>query len=290
MLTSFRLKHLLTSAILLFYTLGANAAESDKPPFFKLEYQRKTAWMLGSVHVGKADFYPMPKVIEKAFKQSKSIAVEADIANADVMSLIRKYGLNQTQLSAEQQASWQSYCAPRQAFCQSITGLAPWMQAMQITMTHFNAVGLSPEYGVDSHFLARRAGKTVYELESVEQQFAMLAGFSDEVQWLMLEEAIKEQPEDASELVQVWRDGDHKTLTEIMEGDMTKPEQKDFVEQLLWQRNRDMANTSLALLQNNSTQGPLFIIIGAGHLVGQHTIPGLLADKGVKVTQILPAP
>ncbi|MCL1038442.1 TraB/GumN family protein [Shewanella submarina] len=287
MITGFRFKHLLTSALLLFYAASSVASETDKPPFFKLEYQGQTAWLLGSIHIGKADFFPMPKQVEQAFDDSRALVVEADVTKADMMPLLRKYGLKRNEFNDEQKALMADYCQTRQAVCQSIAGLAPWVQAMQLTLAQFMELGLQPEHGVDSHFLARLGDKSILELESVEQQFAMLSSFSDDVQWLMLEEAIKQQPDDIMELIQAWRDGDNQALAAIMEGDLSQPEQKAFMEILLWERNRTMADTTATMLADKEIKGPLFIIIGAGHLVGQQTIPELLAEKGVKVTKLL---
>ncbi|MGI2260412.1 TraB/GumN family protein [Shewanella sp. GXUN23E] len=265
----------------------AQAATTDRPPFFKLEYQGQTAWLLGSVHVGKADFYPLPDLVENAFAQSASLVVEADTSKADLLPLIRQYGLIRQPLSLSQQQQMADYCAHKQAFCQSIAGLAPWLQASQIAMGQFQTLGLDPGAGVDGYFVGRMANKKLYELEGVEQQFAMLASFNSDIQWLMLKEAIQGTPMDANALIDAWRNGDNARLAELMEGDLQQPHQREFIQKLLWDRNHSMAETLLQMMQNHRIEAPLFIIVGAGHLVGAQNIPGLLAGKNIKVTKLL---
>ncbi|MCF1427776.1 MAG: TraB/GumN family protein [Shewanella sp.] len=272
---------------LLLLSLGTWAAPTVRPPFFKLEYQGQTAWLLGSVHVGKADFYPLPDVIDKAFRQSGSLVVEADTGKTDLLPLVRQYGLKQHPLSNSQQQQLADYCAHKQAFCQSIAGLAPWLQASQIAMEQFQALGLAPQAGVDEHFLSRRADKNLYELEGVEQQFAMLASFNSDIQWLMLEEAIEGTPQDAKALIDAWLSGNNVQLAKLMEGDLQQPHQQEFIQKLLWDRNHSMADTVQQLMQDKQIKQPLFIIIGAGHLVGRQSIPALLAEKSVIVTKLL---
>ena len=286
-MTFFRSKRRWLLLPLLLLSLGTRAAPTDRPPFFKLEYQGQTTWLLGSVHVGKADFYPLPDVIEKAFRQSGSLVVEADTGKADLLPLVRQYGLKQHPLSNSQQQQLADYCVHKPAFCQSISGLAPWLQASQIAMEQFQALGLDPEAGVDKHFLSRRADKNLYELEGVEQQFAMLASFNSDIQWLMLEEAIEGTPQDANALIDAWRSGNNVQLAKLMEGDLQQPHQREFIQKLLWERNHSMADTVQQLMQDKQIKQPLFIIIGAGHLVGRQSIPALLAEKSVIVTKLL---
>jgi uncharacterized protein YbaP (TraB family) len=63
----------LLGALALVLSNVAIAAPSITPLFFQVDYQGKTAWVLGSFHVGKADFYPLPTQIDQAFKQTCKI-------------------------------------------------------------------------------------------------------------------------------------------------------------------------------------------------------------------------
>lgn len=55
-------------------------------PVFAWRIQDKeagaTVFLMGSIHVGKKEFYPLPQVIEKAFRESDALAVEVDTSSA----------------------------------------------------------------------------------------------------------------------------------------------------------------------------------------------------------------
>ena len=48
-------------------------AETDKPPFYQVQWQGKSAYLLGSIHIGRADFYPLPTQIETALGKAKGL-------------------------------------------------------------------------------------------------------------------------------------------------------------------------------------------------------------------------
>ncbi len=66
-------------AVLLVGTAAATAAE----PLFLWTVQSETATvtMVGSIHVGKPDFFPLPDVFENSFASAGALAVEVDIGN-----------------------------------------------------------------------------------------------------------------------------------------------------------------------------------------------------------------
>lgn len=270
------------------FMASTQAAVEDRPPFFKIDYQDQTAYLLGSIHVGRADFYPMAAMIESKFESAGSLVVEADAGSADIMALIRKYGLNTLPIDVETKTVLDAYCKPRGSVCAALSGFAPWLQSMQLGMNRFEALGYSAGYGVDQRFIANNQGRPLLELESTEFQFQLLSSFDEESQWAMVREAIESPDEDMHGLVTAWRTGDAAHIAELMEGQMSDEEDIFMLDKLLWQRNIDMAAKIRELMQEPSTQQPLFIIIGAGHLVGDRSIPMEMTQYGAKVTSCWP--
>ncbi|AQS40370.1 hypothetical protein Sps_05301 [Shewanella psychrophila] len=262
---------------------SAQAAVEDRPPFFQIDYQGQTAYLLGSIHVGQADFYPMAPLIESKFESAGSLVVEADAGSADIMALIRKYGLNKLPIDVETKNVLDAYCKQRANVCAALSGFAPWLQSMQLGMSRFEELGYSAAYGVDQRFIAKNQGRPLLELESTEFQFQLLSSFDEESQWAMVREAIESPDEDMHGLITAWRTGDADHITELMEGQMSDEEDTLMLEKLLWQRNIDMAKRIRELMQDPDTQHPLFIIIGAGHLVGDRSIPMEMTEYGAKV-------
>ncbi len=259
------------------------AAVEDKPPFFRVDYQDQTAYLLGSIHVGKADFYPMAKQIEAKFESAAALVVEADAASADIMALIKKYGLKQVAMDDETQSVLDEYCQTKTRVCAALAGFSPWLQSMQLGMNRFEELGYSANYGVDQVLISKNRGRPLLELESTEFQFQLLSSFDEESQLGMVREAIESPDDEMHELVSAWRSGDEQHIAELMERQMSDDEDTVMLEKLLWQRNVDMADRIVQLMADTSTPQPMFIVIGAGHLVGDKSIPIELVKHGVKV-------
>jgi hypothetical protein len=274
-------KHILLIVLANFFISPQLYAEQDdKPPFYKVTWKNQQAYLLGSIHVGKADFYPMAPQIERAFEQSAALVLEADINKADIMGLLQQYGYAEAALIEQAKLVTVKYCQSMEQFCVAIQQFAPWLQAAQISMMRFTALGYSAEQGVDVSFAAIRQSKPLFELESVAFQFELISSFSRQSQIQMLDEAVNATDAEMLELIAAWRNGDEKQLANIME--QQAGESDELLSKLLWQRNHTMSDKMLVLM-HQKTQQPLFFIIGAGHLVGQQNIPQLLRQQGATV-------
>ncbi|WP_083698133.1 TraB/GumN family protein [Shewanella sp. UCD-KL21] len=270
---------LLISAVLC--SALVSAAETDTPPFYKVTYQGKQAFLLGSIHVGKADFYPMAPVIEQAFSQAGALVIEADVTKANTQQLLGQYGLATPSTSVDLAQAYPAFCKLNLTVCQGLSPLAPWLQAAQIALVRFSQLGFSAEEGVDVTFVAKNQGRTLLELESVAYQFELISSFSQQTQLQMLDEAVEGSDEEMLEMVAAWRSGDKQRLAEIMEH-QSDDVAKELVEKLLWQRNQQMSQRTMALLNEGKHQS-LFIIVGAGHVVGSQSMPMILNQAGAEV-------
>lgn len=94
-------------ALLLCFT-STSAAALDSPVFYKIEYQQQQAYLLGSIHIGRQDFYPLAQHIESAFKQSDALVVEADISQGDTGALLQQYGGLSADIAADVNATRKS--------------------------------------------------------------------------------------------------------------------------------------------------------------------------------------
>ncbi|MGM8892221.1 TraB/GumN family protein, partial [Psychrobacter sp. 1Y1] len=137
-------------------------------------------------------------------------------------------------------------------------------------------------YGVDSVLVSQAGNRPVYELESTEFQFELLSSFDADTQWNMVREAIEAPDSDMLKLISAWRSGDETELADLMEGEMLRDGETQMVEKMLWDRNKTMAQGIVDLMQSPNTLQPLFVIVGAGHLVGQKSVQSYLLPLGVK--------
>lgn len=260
---------------------SAQSAENDRPPFFKVEYQGKQAYLLGSIHVGREDFYPMPAQIEQAFANAKALVIEADISKANVPALLKRFGLSKIGERSNNSTVLMDYCVNNAGLCQALSGYAPWLKAAQIGMYRFGGLGYKAEQGVDSYWVAKKGAKTLMELESVAFQFELIASFKPKTQQAMLDEAISADDAEMLELIEAWRTGNNQKLAQIMSAQAD--DAPELVTDLLWRRNHTMTSRLIELFDANNDK--LFVVIGAGHLVGEQAIPDLLKAKGAVITQ-----
>ncbi|MGK0408463.1 MAG: hypothetical protein ACJASB_000610 [Shewanella psychromarinicola] len=269
-------------AALMLWFMAAPAAALDSPVFYKIDYQQQQAYILGSIHIGRQDFYPLAQHIESAFRQSDALVVEADISQGDTGALLQQYGGLSADIAADVNASRSVFCQSNQTLCQALSPYAPWLQSAQISMGRFAQLGYSPEQGVDAYFMANRHDKALVELESIQFQFELISSFSTATQLQMLDDSINASDGEMLDLIYAWRQGDDSALATIME---SQPGDADeLLEKLLWQRNHTMTQKIIQLLQQK-THKQLFIVVGAGHIVGQQAIPDLLKQQGATVTR-----
>eukprot|EP00831_Metopus_contortus_P075367 TRINITY_DN69093_c0_g1_i1.p2 TRINITY_DN69093_c0_g1~~TRINITY_DN69093_c0_g1_i1.p2 ORF type:complete len:127 (-),score=13.60 TRINITY_DN69093_c0_g1_i1:34-378(-) len=57
--------------------------------FWKVSDNDSSVYLLGSMHFGKADFYPLPAVIESAYQNSDLLGVEIDMLNIDSTAMTK---------------------------------------------------------------------------------------------------------------------------------------------------------------------------------------------------------
>ncbi|MGE6316939.1 TraB/GumN family protein [Shewanella baltica] len=273
------------------WSTKAVSAETDKPPFYQVQWQGKSAYLLGSIHIGRADFYPLPTQIETALGKAKGLVVEVDMNKADSNALLRQYG----RADKTKGLDWQSrdkqtvesmtpYCAATANVCQSIQSFAPWLQATQVNLIRYNNLGYSTDYGVDMQLMARHAALPVYQLETAESQFQLLASFDSQAQWSMVREAISTSDTDLLSLIAAWRSGNEAELDSIMQEQMGGEGDTEMLEKILWQRNHVMADGIIKLMGSTEVTSPLFVVIGAGHVVGDKSVVQLLKQAGAKVS------
>lgn len=267
------------------------ATTNDKPPFYRLEWQGKSAYLLGSIHIGSADFYPLPSQIEAALDRSKALVVEVDMNKVDSRALLQKYGMADKARSLDWQSRDQQtvavmapYCEVQVSLCQSIQSLAPWLQASQLNLLRYNGLGYSTDYGVDMQLLGRRLGLPVFALETAESQFQLLASFDSQIQWSMVREAISVADAELLSLITTWRTGDEAALDTLMQEQMGGEGDTQMLEKILWQRNHTMAEGIIKLMNADESLAPLFVVIGAGHVVGDKSVVQILKQAGAKVT------
>lgn len=256
-----------------------------------------TCYILGSVHFAKKEMYPLDKAIEDAFGKSGVLAVEVDVLNIDPVEIQRitmesaSYPPGRTLKQEISAQTYNSSAAKLKELGMDIgffENFKPWFCALTIIGLEFQKLGFDPEYGVDVYFLNKaRGAKRIDELETFDFQVRLLNSFSDELQELFLSSTILELSTLESEMgsiMDAWLSGDTRSLEEIMFAELSgHPEFEPVYEKMFFERNKNMASRIEGFLKSGETH---FVIVGAGHLVGEKGIVRLLEQKGYGVEQL----
>jgi uncharacterized protein len=299
MVRSFKRQRLVVFTLFMFvFSIHAPFAFSgdSKSFLWKIRSKTNTVYLLGSIHLFKKELYPLNKNIEDAFDQSSIVVVEANVSSGrqiDLQQLVDKavYAEDDT---LEKHVSGETYELIKRraeglgAPLEMINKQKPWFLGLMFSSVEFLKLGFDPNYGIDNHFLSRAAGKKqIVELESVDYQINLLSGLSDPDQELFLVLSLKDLDtlsRDVDKLLEAWTSGNTKEIERIMTRSVTEDSRLSSIYQIIIDdRNKNMASKVEDFLKTKET---FFVIVGAGHLVGEKGMVEILKKKGYQVNQM----
>ncbi len=272
----------------------AAEAAQDRNFLWKVSEKGRTVYVLGSIHFAKPDLYPLNSRIEEAFQSSGLLAVEVDLDAVDkteIQRMIQATGFFPEGRSLEEVISPETRSKLKELGVDvtQINRLRPWLVAFTLSKQKLESLGFDGRYGVDQYFLdkARRENKSIAELETFADQLNLFSGFSDSQQDLFLRATLMElENMDGmiSRVVSAWRSGDTAEFGRLFFSEYeNNPELQPVAEKLFYSRNGRMTSKVEGFLKEGRT---CFVIVGAGHLVGNRGVIQQLKDKGYNVEQL----
>ena len=256
---------------------------------------QETLYLAGSVHVLRASDYPIPVVLEDAFKKSAGLVEEIDLGKFDAES---------AQLQMLQQGSYPpghslktdlppavyqrvaALAAKQKVDMRMIETMRPWLASIVLLDNQLAQDGFDPESGVDIHFAdeADASGKPVIGLEQASYQLGLFAQFPDKAQQDLLVQSLDESDTLKSEmdtLIGAWHDGDTKVLEKELGEEFGK--YPEVYQAVLVQRNRAW----MPQLEKFMADGKIyFVAVGALHLVGPDGLLALFQKDDYTVEQL----
>jgi len=281
----------------------ATAHTTTSQPLFMWNVRSPTATvhLLGSVHIGTADFYPLDAVIEQAFTSSDALAVELDMTDPETLAqstrlFLQKatYPANESladHVTPETYGALERYAAEHGVPLLVLGRMRPGAAAMYLVLDELQRRGYDPELGVDMHFLRRaKPDREVRALETVAQQIDAIFGDDAVVDELLLEDALTRMAgldSVMTEMVVAWQQGDAAAMAGFIEQELLGDERlRSFHDRILTDRNERMLAVIEEILAGDRTW---FVVIGAAHLVGESGLVTSLTAAGYTVTQALSA-
>lgn len=263
---------------------------------WKVSSKSNSAYVLGSIHLGDQSFYPLPAVIEDAFRSSNVLIVEVDLRKVDPLAA------QQTMLQSAMYPPGDNlfhHITPAtrdrlKAFLgtyglpvEFVSHVRAWMLGTMIQILPMVQNGLNPNQGIDSYFLAKAGDKRVEQLESAQWQIKLLSQMPESLSdhWIStsLDEATHSKQHWA-QLEKYWRQGEAEKLDQMLSASAADdtPEEKAFDRRLRQDRNPHMADRLEQCLHSTDS---CFMVVGAAHVVGKEGIVHLMEERGYKVEQ-----
>ncbi len=252
-------------------------------------------YLLGSVHLLRAQDHPLPQVIDEVYDDAETLYMELDMDDLDpllLQSTINRLGMLDEGTSLrdvmgdELYAEAMAVAAELDMPLEMLERTEPWFAAITVEQLALARIGFNPSYGVEMHLLkkATRDGKTILGFESVEQQLAYLDGLSLDAQRDLLMQTLTESAairDIMDDLILAWRSGDIDFLEQTLLEDVSG--YPELYETIVANRNRLWVDTIDELLEQGDDY---LVVVGALHLVGEDGVPQLLQQRGVRITQM----
>ena len=253
-----------------------------------------TVYLLGSIHVADKSFYPLRNKIENLYDSADHVVVEIDVTKLDpeeYKKIITENGEYkgsdgiENHITSETMLSLKRQLKALDIPMSVVRKYKPGVLIMTLSMAQVLKMGFSPDLGIDSHFLHKDKSKNIIELESMEEQLDLLINMIDGD--LLLKEALNSMEKSSElidQLISTWKKGDEAAMAKLLYVDALKdyPSFAAIYDKLFFERNIKMKAKIKPFFKSNETY---FVIVGAGHLVGEKGIVNLLRNDGYTVTR-----
>lgn len=253
------------------------------------------AYILGSIHLAHKGLYPLRDPIMRAFAGSSALAVEIDmdaLPPEAVGDFITTHGLSRDQRPLPERLTGETRALLEKSGYYNSSAMArmtPWLAALTIQVDELTARGFESQYGLDEYFInqARARKMPVVSLETMADQMGMLTEMSESESDLFLKSTLLELeslPQTINAFLDTWNRGDVVGFARVFFEEYDKyPELIPLLDKIIFRRNDKMAAGISRLLGGKRVY---FIVVGAGHLVGDRSILTRLAAMGCTITQL----
>lgn len=267
----------------------AKSAGDKRGLLWKVKSSTGTVWLFGSIHLASEEMYPLPEKAEAAFAGADNLVVEVNAGPglAHMMMSKGSYPAHESltdHISDEIHGQLARYLEAEGMPAAAFDRFEPWLVALRISVMELQKLGLDPQLGVEQHFIAKADGKPILELETAEDQLSLFDDLADELQEQMLKKTLLEIDRIADEvdaMIDAWSSGDTAAMETLMYKSLEEaPELAPLFKKLFTDRNLTMTEKIAGFLETDSSY---FVLVGAGHLVGDDGIVALLKKRKFSV-------
>jgi uncharacterized protein len=282
------------SSTLLFNACSTWPGSGSKSTLWQVRGSHNSVYLLGSIHVLPASAYPLHPALQQAFNDSQRVVFEVDLNTVSQQAVLREFeevGVYTPGDNLEHHVSPATIRLVKQVLARlgisykKAIRFKPALLGELITSRYTELAGFREDLGVDRYFFsqAKNTRKPVFGLETVRDQARVLSS-DDTSGEARLVEAIVSLPAAKAildELVVAWKAGRINTLDRLLNQDEWS-DPKSF-ESMFLQRNQKWLPQIERFLESD---GNYLVIVGSGHLVGDHGLVRALQGRGYRVKQL----
>ncbi len=280
-----------TTLLLLIIALPLFAKNS----LWEIKTPTNKVYLLGSIHLLKADDYPLDKTLEEVYKKADVVVFETNIdetKNPEFQQHVssQAFYTNDTLLSDVLTKSTykklQKELQKVHLHANALGNFKPWFIAITLSQTKLSYLGFKAKHGLDQYFFNRvkKDKKEVDFFETALYQISLFTEMPAKYQNDFVEQtvvSIDSLEKEMGEMVAAWKKGDLETIDEKMnEGFDEYPEIKS---RILTDRNEAWMTKIKKYLKSDKEY---LIIVGAGHLPGKKGLLNLIKKEGYKAKQL----
>jgi len=279
------------------------SAQGNRGLVFEAKKDGRTVYLMGTIHVAKREMYPFSVEVKKAFQESGALAVEADVISLGEQLASVGYVLDGMYTDGrtyrdvlpedvvQKVDEFKSHSPERAALL--LDSYKPWYLFLTVSQLRMSVLkDFTPAYGIDVVLIqeAKRLGKPVRSLEGASAQMELFSNLPDDVFAELLrkeltqdDSAYRQELELLHDLV---RTGNASVLTQSAVNDYRGKNQalETYYQKVIVERNQTMAQRIEEELRGGGP--PLFVAVGAAHVVGPDGLAEIFRKKGYTVRQL----
>lgn len=287
--------------MMIFLSFWALAGETLTKPFmWKIEKDKQTSYLFGTIHVPAPEFSTLPLSITSVIDSCDGVRTELDMDAIDPMKMMPLM-MRTDPKPLDKILSKELYIRTDNVLkgINPALSVAPFAEmklwALSATLVlieeQMKYLGLTPIDDVIFKY-AKKQGKTVGGIETMEEQLGYFDKFTLDEQILFLESTLDymaEHKEPMKVMKELYIKGDSKALLSFINdqyGDEKyKKLETKFMEELLYKRNVVMANRIDMLLKKDRSKSYLFAF-GTMHFLDKKSVISHLNEKGYTVKRM----
>jgi uncharacterized protein len=266
----------------------------SKSALWRIHGDHNVVYLLGSVHILPKSAYPLHPALERAFADSQQVAFEVDISRAtggqvrEAFSEIGTYPRGDDLSHHVSPITLQIVklvCVQLGVSYEKAKRFKPNLLAELLTLRYTELAGFREDLGVDIYFYqrAKTLKKPIFGLETVSDQANVLAENEKkgEQHLLFTIASLPEYKTALAEMVEAWRNGQVDVLDQFLNQDERNDPEMFY--RMFARRNARWLPQIERLTHETFN---CLVIVGAGHLVGQHGLIETLRQRGYRIEQL----